>query len=812
MVDPDLGGPTYCISINTTYTNQQVLIVFLSSLVFGIFLFILFLVLRFLLWEFGKQNVYHWRRDSIVNDCAENPLIQNDDTEEEYAVAREHSFFNWIRNYIMLGLNNFREKVGVDAYLYQIFQLHLLLLMMCYVFFCVFIILPVNVAYCSRDDFKISQIVTTSISACLACGHQNLGILWLHSIVNHVLVVIGFSFGLSFLYIYYRCEYKGDFQINAIQIKHVKKPHNQEEAKQILQSLHKHFLQTAEEPISIEFAYDVAKFDSLNNQLNEAKKSLENYELLEEMYGIKQYVYTGLSRFVSWKKPVVAIDYYEERIEILKCDMEKEKAKALLNPQSVVFVEFPEEFDISIVYNRYISYVPFYRPQSDESRYLNHNRWKVKRAPSPYDLNWANIRTFKLFRAIWYFRLGIVNIGIILFFLFFTTPNGVINILNMILGSVGMSGNTTANSNSDIEPLYSLIDKLLSRFGISNSTVFDATRSLALAYAGPLLQILLAALIPLIISYAAHYEYRWSKASTMRASICKTYLYLLMMLLVFPSFSFTSYILAMDLIVRNREGANSTMEKFASVTSNAFAPDTGIFFMNYLNISAFFVIIQIFRIPSLLVYLYNKLSARSELETNQSHESYSSLFNFGIEYAWVLAKISIAIVYGSLFPLITVSGLLYLMMKMAVDRYNLIYQARRPRGFSGSTSVHRYAFSFLCLSLLLSEIYILILSIMQFSYKSGSVLLLAINSTMLILTFAFLIVLLILLKCIRDCRSWVRGIFKKKHGNTGYHPIVNLNADESQLEEPANKHVYNYFNFIEEDKVSETITDETEVM
>ena len=157
-----------CSTVTTKYKDQQVLIIFLSSLVFGVFLFIVFFLLRFILWEFGKQNIYKWGRDKHSDEYSENELIITEGRAIELEVAREHTLLNWVANYFKLGLKGFRQRVGVDAYLYHLFLLHLVVLMSIYVVICIVVVLTVN-KDCSKNLKSISMITHTS----------NRGLFWL---------------------------------------------------------------------------------------------------------------------------------------------------------------------------------------------------------------------------------------------------------------------------------------------------------------------------------------------------------------------------------------------------------------------------------------------------------------------------------------------------------------------------------------------------------------------------------------------------------------------------------------------------------
>ena len=802
--------PNDCSTVTTKYKDQQVLIIFLSSLAFGVCLFILFFFLRFILWEFGKQNIYKWGRNKQSGqseEYSENELIISEGRTVEFEVAREHTLFNWFGNYFKLGLKGFRDRVGVDAYLYHIFLLHLVVLMSIYVVICIVVVLPVNQVYCSKKLKSISLITYTSISPCISdCSDtdQSADIIWLHSTMTHLLVFFGLIIGVNYRRILYRYEYKGRSQFNAIQVRHLPRPHNLEETEELRKSLCSHFRETEDDdeaPISIDFAYDVSKYHSLYLKHIEAEKNLQIYQDLDNHYGVKQYIYPKFGKFICCGKPVLASDYFRAQSHKLNQEMEIEKEKSVLSPQSIAFIRFRQGFDAFSIYAKYLLLCG--RPRSSQSVYLKQNLWQVRRAPAPNDLNWHNIRTSLLHTTVWYLRWFIINLFILILLIFFTTPASFFQILDILLRSSGIAGGTN-NTHTDQESVNFVINFILNKIGFNDSTAFDAVRSLALAYAGPLLQILVASLIPLIVSYASFLEFHWTKSDTMKAAILKTYFFLLIMLLIFPSFALVSFQLVFQLF-QEQALINKSVE-FTNLTRVAFSPDTGIFFLNYLNISSFFVLVQLFQIPSLLIYLYKKLSARNEVESARSHDSYTYYFKFGIEYAWVLAKITIAIVYGTLFPLITLSGLLYLVIKIGVDRYNLIYQARPQAVFSGRISVHLRALRFLHSSLVLSQIYMLILSVILYGYSVARLGLLCYNVVMLSLT------ILVLLgvqgfrwfqKYIHDFKLSMRTIFSRSQE---LHLI-----GQGRRCDNSGKHAFNYFDFMKT-TTKETDSEDTHVV
>ena len=173
----------------------------------------------------------------------------------------------------------------------------------------------------------------------------------------------------------------------------------------------------------------------------------------------------------------------------------------------------------------------------------------------------------------------------------------------------------------------------------------------------------------------------------------------------------------------------------------AFLPEGGVFFVNYIITSAFFTAFQLLQIPNFVKYLYRKMSARTIYEIKTAKEKFLTPFDFGIQYAWVLVKISIVIAYSTICPLITLAGFLYIVMKFYVDKYNLYY-VHGHAGYLGGVDLHKRAVKFLIWSHVLLQVYILILSIVQVGPTNGQKSLILFNGLVLSLTVSVCIVCL----------------------------------------------------------------------
>lgn len=105
-----------------------------------------------------------------------------------------------------------------------------------------------------------------------------------------------------------------------------------------------------------------------------------------------------------------------------------------------------------------------------------------------------------------------------------------------------------------------------------------------------------------------------------------------------------------------------------------FLPDNGAFFVNYVIASAFIGnAMDLLRIPGLLMYMIRLCLARSAAERRnvKRHQAYE--FQFGAAYAWMMCVFTVVMTYSITCPIIVPFGLMYMLLKHLVDRYNLYY-------------------------------------------------------------------------------------------------------------------------------------------
>lgn len=174
---------------------------------------------------------------------------------------------------------------------------------------------------------------------------------------------------------------------------------------------------------------------------------------------------------------------------------------------------------------------------------------------------------------------------------------------------------------------------------------------------------ILAALLPVLVALTALLELHWTRSSRNRSMMVKTYLLLLFMTLILPTLGLTSI--------------NAIFQWFSNQNKNIkwrCVSDNGAYFIKY--VTTFGLIgtaIDLLRFPDLALYLLKMSWARSAIERHDVRQQVALEFNYGVEYAWILTMFTVTLSFSVVCPLITPFGLLYMIFKHMVDRYNLYF-------------------------------------------------------------------------------------------------------------------------------------------
>uniref|UniRef100_A0A669EEU7 Transmembrane protein 63A n=1 Tax=Oreochromis niloticus TaxID=8128 RepID=A0A669EEU7_ORENI len=214
----------------------------------------------------------------------------------------------------------------------------------------------------------------------------------------------------------------------------------------------------------------------------------------------------------------------------------------------------------------------------------------------------------------WYARYVSLNVLLFILLTLFTTPTIIINTMDKF--------NVT-------KPINALNSPIISQF-------FPTFLLWAFS-----------ALLPTIVYYSTLGEAHWSRSSEQLSMMRKLYFFLLFMVLLLPSLGLTRCV---------------------------FLPGQGAFFVNYVIAAALVgSAMELLRLPGLLLYIIRLMIARSAAERKYVKEKQAYEFEYGAMYGWILCLFTVILAYSIICPVIVPFGLLYMVLKYLVDRYNLCF-------------------------------------------------------------------------------------------------------------------------------------------
>uniref|UniRef100_A0A673C0J1 Transmembrane protein 63B n=1 Tax=Sphaeramia orbicularis TaxID=375764 RepID=A0A673C0J1_9TELE len=519
-----------------------------------------------------------------------------------------------------------REKCGEDAVHYLSFQRHIIGLLVVVGVLSVGIVLPINF---SGD--------LLGKSCTYRCHHQQTNLLWLHTT---------FAFMYLLLTVYSmrrhtsKMHYKEDDLVKrTLFINGISKYAEESQIKQ-------HFEQAYENCIVLEarICYNVAKLMSLNA---ERKKTERSKKFFTDLMA-KEHVPTMINPkpcghlcccAITGCEEEEAVSYYTKREAKLKEEYRKEKEKVHTKPLGMAFVTFQNEAMTAIILKDFNAcQVQGCRcrqePQSSQfSEVLHVYNWSVSYAPDPQNVRWEHL---SLGGISWWIRCFIINCILFLLLFFLTTPAIII---------------TTMDKFNVTKPVEYLNNPIITQF-------FPT-----------LLLWAFSALLPTIVYYSAFFEAHWTRSGENRTTMHKCYTFLIFMVLLLPSLGLSS----LDVFFRwlfDKKFLADAKVRFECV----FLPDNGAFFVNYVIASAFIGnAMDLLRIPGLLMYMIRLCLARSAADRRnvKRHQAYE--FQFGAAYAWMMNVFTVVMAYSITCPIIVPFGLMYMLLKHLVDRYNMYY-------------------------------------------------------------------------------------------------------------------------------------------
>ncbi|XP_048862806.1 CSC1-like protein 2 isoform X2 [Brienomyrus brachyistius] len=644
------GSMDYCFGARIRSTVLQGLpfggVPTVLALDFMCFLGLLFVfsILRKVAWDYGRLALVT-DADRLRNNGLEEreyvaSALQTPDRYERLTSVsssvdydlRDNGFCAWLTAIFRIKDEEIRDKCGEDAVHYLSFQRHIIGLLVVVGVLSVGIVLPVNFSGDLLENNAYSFGRTTIAN--LKSGDN---LLWLHTTFAFLyLLLTVYSMRRHTSKMHYKEDdlVKRTLFINGIS-KYAEEP-----------ELKRHFEDAYENCTVLEarICYNVAKLMSLSSDRKKAERSkkyyldLNNRSLKLAMINPRPCGHLCCCA-VGNCQPVEAVSYYTQLEAKLKEEYKNERDNVNTKPLGMAFVTFQNESMTARVLKDFNACqcqgcTCQGGPQTSSfSEHLHVPNWTVTYAPDPQNVYWEHLSVGGIS---WWLRCFVINCVLFLLLFFLTTPAIIISTMDKF------------NVTKPVEYLNTPI-----------ITQFFPT----------LLLWSFSALLPTIVYYSAFFQAHWTRSGENRTTMHKCYTFLIIMVLLLPSLGLTS----LDYFFRwlfDKKLVEDGKVRLECV----FLPDNGAFFVNYVIASAFIGnAMDLLRIPGLLMYMIRLCLASSAAERRnvKRHQAYE--FQFGAAYAWMMCIFTVVMTYSITCPIIVPFGLMYMLLKHLVDRYNMYY-------------------------------------------------------------------------------------------------------------------------------------------
>ena len=271
---------------------------------------------------------------------------------------------------------------------------------------------------------------------------------------------------------------------------------------------------------------------------------------------------------------------------------------------------------------------------SFEGTLLNVGNWIIKRAPTPSDILWDNIKYSKKWRTI---RMVVFTVTLFIVCLIIITPNYIFQELSPLI----------TNMSSQIKD--------------------EMTSSLIKEYSYPLIVVIMnSGIIPVIVGYIAVAEMHYKRSYREKSIFVKNVVFMVINCFFIPTFGVLSWFKLKECI-RYLLVTHWDMDISEGFIRNSY------FFLRY-AIQVTFISngIQLLALPQFFVKKMRVLLASSDYE-----KFYASMikkyFDYGYNYSFSITVFILIICFSTTIPLITPFGALFFFIKYYIDKYNLLF-------------------------------------------------------------------------------------------------------------------------------------------
>ncbi|CAH3019206.1 unnamed protein product [Porites evermanni] len=625
-------------------------------------IFILFCVIRRLVWDYGRLALIQkedqgWTArfyGDIQSPQADTEDGELDKTPAEFPenLIKDQSIFSQVIIFLILitsSLDNIRVLCFFLFFWYFFFRIFF------FFFICFFFCLPFGIIlfFCPLEPDNNSFGATTVSNL-----KPTSSIFWLHTVFGIIYCVIMVVTLRHFSNLF--TAESTDDSTKTIMITNIPKSVTADLIKQ-------HFCEIYGEAqvLEVQIAYNFRKLKDAQRKVIAAQMGRHHCEELLQKTGERPLTTISTNKVSPCQccgaSHVDGIEYFTEEEEDGKMEVDQQRQK--LKSLGMAFVTFENAKVVQRCLKDFNT-VKHGSPESSVSRKIYSDHWNVKVAPLSGNIIWEHL---SVDNESWWARALLINTLLFIFVLFLTTPT-------VILSSIQELEATIAEKNPKLAvPPNPFLTQFLPTILLWS----------------------FAAILPAVVSWSSYFEAHWTRSRLEHSVMVKTYIFLLLMILILPSLALTSADALFHLTLGGK------MPEFQSRLACVFLPNNGAFFVNYLITSALIgTALELCRFPELVSYAGNMACARNEGEKRLARKEAVREFAYGQQYAWMLVIFSVMVVYCITCPLVTPFGLLYLALKHLTDRYNLYFNYRSPAYKYVDSTVHSTAVTFTMISTL----------------------------------------------------------------------------------------------------------------
>ena len=613
------------------------------NLIIPLILLSVFLCLRKAAWNLMQKN-----RQRDVQLKAEKSAFYSFPDESLYILREFKSFGGWLKSIFSTDFQRVKNLYGRDTLIYLRFQVCTIIFLTIVNLISIGVILPLNLMgqHLHKKDLEEFEHST------LANISKDSSIQWVHFTCSFLLFALANAIGKKFSgYVEPQLEKPRNV---TLMLQNVPMPCEKSD-------IINYFAEAFGDNVKVEkviFTYSQRSLHAIKTKLDYVHQAVDFCTKNPE---------TKLYKCCWRKSDKPALLYYQKKIKYLEEEYKVETKRVKRLPLDIVFVTLDSIRSSQKVHKLFQrKFLNGFSPPKP-SILLKPQEWKVDYAPPPSDIMWMNLTHSNY---VWIFKFIIVNLGFILFMIIFTTPQ---------------------------HTVYHVEETLHSWIGSSFSYIKSAFQ-----YFTSFLVFVFSTLLPFCIGFFDKWLGFYKKSKENKSIMIKTYLYLLLTVVILPTFGITYMTRIFRVALHPEAGkANEIWKCF-------FLPDSGAALINYtIFVALSGNSLELIRLPEIFMYLFRFCCrAKSKADKKTVLSAVRTEFSFGEAYAQYLLMVSMTVMFSFTCPLIAPFGLLYAIVKFFVDKHNLFYVYKPSKA---NKSCHLTAISMLifstCLQLAMMFVY-----------------------------------------------------------------------------------------------------------